>query len=94
MVHIVKNLLAMQETQVRSLGQEDTLEKGMAIHASILVRTISWIAQPGRLQYMGLQRVIHDRETNIYLLRQCPSYLMNISTSACRDAGNRQQWMM
>ena len=69
MVHIVKNLLAMQETQVRSLGQEDALEKGMAIHASILVRTISWIAEPGRLQYMGLQRVIHDRETNIYLLR-------------------------
>ena len=51
---------AMQETQVRSLGQEDPLEKEMTTHSSILVWRISWTEEPGRLQYMGLQRVGHD----------------------------------
>ena len=49
----VKNLPAMQETQetqVCSLGWEDTLEKGMATHSSILARRIPWIEEPGRLQ--------------------------------------------
>ena len=57
---MVKNLLAMQETQVRSLGREDSLEKGMATHSSILAWSILWTEEPGRLQSMESQRVIHD----------------------------------
>ena len=45
---------------VRSLGQEDPLEKGMAIHSSILAWTIPWSEEPGRLQFIGLHRVRHD----------------------------------
>ena len=56
----VKNPPAMQETQVRSLGQEDPLEKGMATHSSILTWSISWTEEPGGLQSMGLQRIGHD----------------------------------
>ena len=50
----------MQETWVLSLGQEDPLEKGMAIHSSILSWRIPWAEEPGRLQSMGSQRVGHD----------------------------------
>ena len=57
---MVKNLPAMQETQVRSLGQEDPLEKGMATHSSILAWRIPWTEKPGRLQSIGSQRVGHD----------------------------------
>ena len=52
---MVKNLPAMRETWVRSLGREDSLEKGMAIRSSSLARRIPWIEKPGRLQSMGLQ---------------------------------------
>ena len=52
---LVKNLSAMQETQVRPLGQEDTLEKGMATHSSILARRIPWTEEPGGLQSTGSQ---------------------------------------
>ena len=55
----VKNLPAMQETGVRTLGQEDPLEKGMATHFSILARRIPWIEEPGTLQSMGSQGVGH-----------------------------------
>ena len=54
---MVKNLPAMQETQVLSLGWEDPLEKGMATHSSILAWRIPWTEEPGGLQFMGLQRV-------------------------------------
>jgi len=57
---MVKNLPAMQETWVRSLGWEDPLEKGMATHPSILAWRISWTKEPGRLQFMGSQRVRHN----------------------------------
>ena len=57
---VVKNPLAMQETQVQSLGQEDPLEKEMATHSSILAWRIPWTEEPGGLQSMGLQRVGHD----------------------------------
>ena len=60
MVQTVKNLLAMQETQVGSLGQEDPLEKGMEPHSSILAWRIPWTKEPGRLQSMELQRVGHE----------------------------------
>ena len=52
----VKNLPAVQETRVRSLGREDPLAKGIAIHSSILDWTIPWTEEPGRLQSMGSQR--------------------------------------
>ena len=55
-----KNLPAMQETRVRSLGWEDPLEKVMAAHSSLLAWRIPWIEQPGGLQSMGSQRVRHD----------------------------------
>ena len=57
---VVKNLPAMQETQVRSLGQEEPLEKGMAPHSSVLAWRIPWTEEPGKLQFMRLQRVGHD----------------------------------
>ena len=56
----VKNLPAMQETWVQSLGQEDPLEKGMATHSSILAWRILWTEEPSGLQSMGSQRVRHD----------------------------------
>ena len=57
---MVKLLPAMQETWVRSLGQEDPLEKEMATHSSILAWKIPWMEEPGRLQSTGSQRVGHD----------------------------------
>ena len=56
----VKRLPTMQETQVQSLGQEDPLEKGMANHSSTLAWKIPWTEKPGRLEFMGSQRVGHD----------------------------------
>ena len=56
----IKNLPTMQETQVRSLGQEDPLEKGMATHSSVLAWRIPWIEEPGGMQSMGSQRVGQD----------------------------------
>ena len=55
MAQTVKNLPTMQETQVRSLGQEDPLEKDMATHSSILARRIPWTEEPDGLQSMGSQ---------------------------------------
>ena len=60
---MVKNLSAMQELQemqVRSLGQEDPLEKGMATHSSILAWRIPWAEESGGLQSMESQRVRHN----------------------------------
>ena len=57
MAQMVKSLPAMQKTQVRSLGQEYPLEKGMAIHCSILAWRIPWTEELGWLQSMGSQRV-------------------------------------
>ena len=51
---------AMQEAQVQFLGQEDSLEKGMATHSSILAWRIPWTEEPGGLQSMGSQRIRHD----------------------------------
>ena len=53
---VVKNPPAMQETWVRSLGQEDPLEKEMATHSSILAWETPWTEEPGALQSMGLQK--------------------------------------
>jgi len=57
---VVTNLPAVQETQVRSLGQEVPLEKEMATCSSILAWRIPWTEEPGGLQSMGLQRVGRD----------------------------------
>ena len=57
---MVKNLPAMKETWVRSLGQEDPLEKRMAIHSSILAWRIPCMEKPDRLQFVESQRVGHD----------------------------------
>ena len=56
----VKNMPAMQEMWVRFLGQEDTLEKEMATHSSIVAWRIPWTEEPGGLQSMGWQRIGHD----------------------------------
>ena len=60
MVQAVKNLLAMQETQVRFLGWEDLLEKEIATQSSILTWKIPWTEEPGKLQSIGSQRVRHN----------------------------------
>ena len=57
---MIKNLPVMWETQVLSLGWEDSLEKGMATHSSILAWRVPWTEEPGGLQSMGSQRVRHD----------------------------------
>ena len=71
MAQMVKRLPTMQETQVQSLGWEDTLEKEMATHSSILAWKIPWTEEPGWLLSMGSQRVGHDWLSNFttYLLR-------------------------
>ena len=57
---MVKNLPAMQKTIVQFLSQEDALEKEVAIHSGILAWKIPWTKEPGRLQFMGSQKVQHD----------------------------------
>ena len=57
---MVKNLPALQETQVQSLGQEDPLEKGMATHSSILAWTVLRREEPGGLRSTGSQRFEHN----------------------------------
>ena len=57
---VVKNHLPMQEMWVRSLGQKDSLEEGMATHSNILDWRIPWTEEPGGLQFMGSQRIRHD----------------------------------
>ena len=72
---MVKNPPAMQETQVWSLGQEDSLEKGMATQSSILAWRIPWTEEPGRLQSMGLQTVGHDWVTNTFAFHMSQYYI-------------------
>jgi len=60
LAQMVMNLPRVQETQVRSPGWENPLEKGMASHSSILAWRILWTDEPGRLQSMGSQRVRND----------------------------------
>ena len=57
---MIKNLPPMQETKVRSLGEEDSLEKILATHSSILAWRIQWTEEPGGLQSTGSQRVGHN----------------------------------
>ena len=64
---MVKNLPAMQETRVPSLGWEDPLEKGMATHSSLLAWRIPWAEEPGGLQSMGSQRIKHNLATKQHI---------------------------
>ena len=70
MAQMVKNLPAIQKTQVRSLGWEDPLEKGMTIHSSILAWGSPWTDEPGELQPTGSQRVPQDSMTNTTISTQ------------------------
>ena len=70
MAQRLKRLPAIQETRIRSLSQEDPLEKEMAIYSSILAWRIPWREEPGRLQSMGSQRVGHDWATWSSLVAQ------------------------
>ena len=63
MAQMIKNLPAMQETRIQSLGGEDPLEEEMTTHSSILACGIPWTEEPGGLQSMGSQRVGHDLAT-------------------------------
>ena len=60
MAQMVKNVSAIWETQVRSLGQEDPLEKDMTTHSSIPAWGIPWTEEPGGLQSTGSQRLGHN----------------------------------
>ena len=62
----VKRLPIMWETWVQSLGREDLLEKEMATHSSILAWIIPWMEEPGKLQFMGSQRVGHNWATSLH----------------------------
>ena len=66
MTQMVKNLPAMQATQVQSLSREDPPEKGMTTDSSMLAWRIPWTEETGGLQFMGLQRVGHNRATNTH----------------------------
>ena len=66
----VKNVPAMRETQVHSLGWEDPLEKEMATHSGILAWIISWTEEPGGLQFLGSQRVRHDWVNNSFTFKE------------------------
>ena len=69
MAQTVKKLPAMQETQIRSLGQEDLLEKGMANHSSIFFCKIPWTEEPGGLQSMGRNELDMTEELTLSLER-------------------------
>ena len=73
---IVKSPPAMQKTQICSLGWKDPLQKGMAIHSSILAWRVPWTEEPGRLQSMASHRVGHDWATNTHIHTQPSSYCL------------------
>ena len=64
---MVKNLPAMQETWVQALGQEDPLEKGMSTHSTLLAWNIPWTEKIDQLQFMGSQRIRHDRVAHTHI---------------------------
>ena len=66
---MVKNLPAMQETWVRSLAQEDSLEKEMATHSNIFAERIPWTEESGRLQSMGLKELDTTWRPNYHIFR-------------------------
>ena len=79
----VKHLPTVWETWVRSLGQEDSLEKEMAIHSSILAWKIPWTDEHSRLQSMGSQRVRHDWVTSLHFIQaeKNDNHILNLKFS-------------
>ena len=77
----VKRLPAMQKTWVQSLGWEEPLEKEMAAHSSTLAWKIPWMEEPGRLQSMGSQKVLHDWATSLSRLSRVFSSTIMFSPS-------------
>ena len=75
MAQRVKNLPAMQETLVPSPGWEDLLEKGIAIHSSILASKIPWTEKLGGLQTMGSHRTGYDLATDTHILKGCSLFI-------------------
>ena len=86
---VVKNLPAVQESRVRSLGWEDPLEKEMATHSSILAWKIPWTEEPGGLQSMGSQRVGHNQVTSTNTMDHGNSEIENarFASSKCELSG-------
>ena len=78
---MVKNLPAMQETQVQSLGWEDPLEKSMAIHSSILAWRIPWTEEPGGLQCAGLEELGTTERPTLPLHSASPTRLLSPPTT-------------
>ena len=92
---IVKRLPAVWETRVRFLGWEDTLEKEMATHSSTLAWKIPWTEEPGRLQFMGSQRVRHDWVTSLSLSlngAQKTNPSLTFPSNYCIVCYNRRGW--
>ena len=92
----------MWETQVRSLGWEDPLDKGMATHSSVLAWRIPWTEKSGRLEFTGSQRVRHDWETSLYYTiwrptrpsrtntqKRCPFFYRGLE---CKSRKSRNTW--
>ena len=71
---MVKNLPAMQETQVQPLGWDDSLEKEMATHSSILAWRFPWTEELGRLQFMGSQKQLDTTERLTHIVSSSHSY--------------------
>ena len=89
----------MQETWVQSLGQEDPLEEGMALHSSILAWSIPWREEPGRLQSMGLQRLGHNWATEhppiqeaLGLLHYKSQHKESQDLATCRPQSSQNDW--
>ena len=81
MAQRLKHLPVMRDTRVRSLGREDSLEKEMATHSSILAWRIPWTEEPGGLQSMGSQR---DRTERLHFHFHFPEHMVQTSKSTRR----------
>ena len=88
----VKNLPAVQKTQLPSLGGEDPLEKGRATHSSILAQRIPWVEEPGWLYSMGLQRIGHHLATNTFAL-QCPPSRQTSGSCQCLEILSKESFL-
>ena len=92
---VVRNLRAIQETQVLSLGREDPLEKGMATHSSILDWRIPWTEEPGGLRSMGSQRVRHNWVINTFTSLQrlkCPRRVKPVVNAQWMLCQQKKDW--
>ena len=84
----VQNLSATQESPVRSLGQEDPLEEGMATHSSILAWRVPWKEEPDGLQSMGLQSIRHDWAANTFTMTYGASKVALVVKNPSANAGD------